>query len=84
MSQLAIFESMKCVMTYSVIDWLSLVTVRVAETKTVSIDCLFRGNQTHISYPLLTLSELLKLVLMKASFDQLITAFTPAVHTFLN
>lgn len=70
-------------MTNSVIDWPSLVTVRVAKMKTVSIDCLFKGNQADINYALLTLSELLKQVLMKASFDQLKLIIAPPGRSHL-
>lgn len=58
-----LFQPTQCVMAYCVIDWLSLVTVRAAKSKTVSSDYLFRGNQASINYALLTLSELLSQVI---------------------
>lgn len=64
------FIYIACVMTSPPPDWLTPRpgTVRVAQKKTVSSDCLFRGNQAHINCALLTLPELLRQVLMTAGF----------------
>lgn len=72
-------------MTSSMIDWPSVVT----EKKTVSSDCLFRGNQAVINFALLTLSELLRQVnrpsqaLMKAGFWSGVNGADHCIHSGL-